>query len=273
VAKTPRKQIALAQNFLRSPSLVRRLLDASSIGPADVVYEIGAGRGILTAELGGIARKVIALEKDAALAGLLRERFSGVPNVEIVEADFLRYAVSERGYKIFANIPFNRTADIVRKILEASPASEDSYLIVQKEAAEKFAGIPAETRFSILAKPWFQIQILRPLRRTDFNPVPNVDPVMIRIKKRSPPLISPQDAELFRGLVCYCFAGWKKSLGRTLSLVFTYCQWKRLSRALRFRMEATPTELTFDQWLGLLDCLKLRVPRYKQTRLRLPSTN
>jgi 23S rRNA (adenine-N6)-dimethyltransferase len=271
MAKIQRKQIALGQNFLKSATLVCRLLSESSIGVSDAVLEIGAGRGVITAELARRARKVVALEKDPALVGLLRMRFSGVPNVEILEGDFLQYHISDGEYKIFANIPFNRTADIVRKILCASTAPNDAYLILQKEAAEKFSGSPAETQFSILAKPRFQIQIIRELRRTDFEPMPGVDSVLLRIQKRSPALVLPEDAALFQRLVCYGFAGWKRNLGKTLQYIFSYQQWKRLSKELHFPLSATPSELTFEQWLGLLDCLKRRVPGYKQMRLQIES--
>ena len=71
------RSVRLAQNFLRSRKLVERLVGESSIGPEDVVYEIGAGRGIITAELARRAGKVIAVEKDEVLAQRLRERFRG----------------------------------------------------------------------------------------------------------------------------------------------------------------------------------------------------
>jgi 16S rRNA A1518/A1519 N6-dimethyltransferase RsmA/KsgA/DIM1 with predicted DNA glycosylase/AP lyase activity len=68
MAKKSNKQIFLAQNFLRSSKLVRSLLDTSSIESCDIVYEIGPGRGIITAELAQIACKVMAIEKDPTLA-------------------------------------------------------------------------------------------------------------------------------------------------------------------------------------------------------------
>src|SRR5689334_5650487 len=116
-----RRQICLAQNFLRSPELVRRLVSISKIGRDDIVYDIGAGDGIITAVLANIARQVIAIEKDPALVRRLRERFRPLGNVEIVERDFLAYTFRNRrsegsDYKIFANIPFNLTAQLVRKI-------------------------------------------------------------------------------------------------------------------------------------------------------------
>ena len=90
------KGISLAQNFLRSPKLVRRLVGMSTIGPSDTVYEIGPGNGIITAALARVARQVIAIEKDPELVRRLRERFRQLDNVEIVEKDFLTYSFRNR---------------------------------------------------------------------------------------------------------------------------------------------------------------------------------
>src|SRR5690349_3074204 len=167
MAKKSNKRIFLAQNFLRSSEMVRSLLEISSIEPRDTVYEIGPGHGIITAELAQIAHKVIAIEKDPGLARQLCERFQDIDHVKIIARDFLRYHIDDREYKIFANIPYNITADVVRKILYAPLTPSEAYLIIQKEAAEKFSGKPTETQFSVLAKPLFDIQIVRELRRTD----------------------------------------------------------------------------------------------------------
>src|SRR5215217_618683 len=158
MAKKSNKRIALAQNFLRSSKIVRSLLASSSITSRDVVYEIGPGRGIITAELAQIARRVVAIEKDPSLARRLGERFQNVGNVQIIANDFLQYRIDDREYKLFANIPYNITADIVHKILYIAPMPSEAYLIMQKEAAEKFSGSPNETQFSVLVKPWFEVQ-------------------------------------------------------------------------------------------------------------------
>jgi 23S rRNA (adenine-N6)-dimethyltransferase len=104
MAKKPNKRITLAQNFLRSSKLVRQLVNSSSIGPVDTVYEIGPGRGIITAELARTAYKVIAIEHDPQLVRQLDEKFRHVHNVVIIENDFLQYPIQDREYKIFANI-------------------------------------------------------------------------------------------------------------------------------------------------------------------------
>lgn len=254
-------QICLAQNFLKSPKLVRRLVGMSTIGPSDTVYDIGAGQGIITAALASVARQVIAIEKDPELVRRLRERFRPFDNVEIVENDFLAYSFRTRQtltreYKIFANIPYNITAQVLRKILDERSKLSEGYLILQKEAAKKFSGSPRETLFSLLAKPFFEFQILAQLRRTDFWPMPNVDSVLLSIKRRTRPLIEKQDIAPYRDFVQYGFGRGKPNLRLAFKHVFTYKQWKRLSRDLHFPLNATPTELSFEQWLDVYYGLK-----------------
>ena len=268
MSKTASNRIALAQNFLKSSKLVRSLLSASSIISDDIVYEIGPGRGIITAELAQIARKVIAIEKDLALVGGLRRRFQDVENVEIIANDFLKHCIHDREYKIFANIPYNITADILRKILYMPPFPTEAYLVMQKEAAQKFSGSPFETQFSVLAKPLFDIRIIRELRKTDFEPVPRVDSVLLRIEKRPSPLVRKEEISLYRSFIRYGFGRWKHNLKLIFKPVFTYPQWKRLSKDLYFPLDATPSQLSFLQWLGLFECFKQRVPINKQGYLR-----
>lgn len=268
MAKKLPQQIALAQNFLKSAKLARLLLDASSITSFDTVYEIGPGRGTITAELARSARKVIAIEKDPVLVQRLYDRFQKIDNVQIIGADFLRYCIPDKEYKIFANIPYNITADIVRKILCVPPVPSEAYLIMQKEAAQKFSGRPKETLFSLLAKPSFDIQIVHELRRTDFTPAPGVDSVLLHIRKHSPPLIREGDISLYRCFVRLGFGSWKKNLKLTFKPIFTYEQWKRLSRDFRFPLDARPTELTFEQWLGLFHCFQQRVPAERRFYLK-----
>ncbi len=256
------------QHFLKSAALVRSLIGESTIGPGDIVYDIGAGRGAITAELARSARAVVAIEPDGRLVLGLRERFREAGNVRILQCDFLQYRIPDPGYKVFANIPYHITARIVRKILYESPQPCEAYLVMQAEAARKFAGaLPfGETQFSVLAKPYHTIQIQRELRRTDFEPVPAVDSVLLHIRKRAAPLISPAEAGLYREFVRFGFGAWKKNLKITYKRVFSYPQWKHLSRDLGFPLDAVPSQLSFEQWLGLFEGFKTRMARTGELR-------
>ena len=152
---------------------------------------------------------------------------------------------------MFANIPYNRTAQIVRKLLNERPGPCKAFLIMQKEAAKKFSGSTRESLFSILAKPFFEFEILCRLKRTDFYPMPNVDSVLLSIRRRTRPLIEAQDVARYRDFVQYGFGRWKPNLRLAFKHVFTYRQWKRLACDLDYPLNATATELSFEQWLGL----------------------
>lgn len=259
-----RKRIRLAQNFLRDPKLVESLVAASSIGPGDLVYEIGPGDGIITKALAQRAKQVVAIEKDPVLASRLVAQFRDQSNVRIIRADFLTCQIRAESYKVFSNIPFNITSDIVRKLLHNKEAPTEAYLIIQKEAAEKFAGTPRETEFSVLTKPWVEMNTIWEFQRTDFEPTPSVDVVLLHIKKRSLALVPVDSAELYRRFVIYGFGAWKKDLKIAYKKVFTYEQWKRLSRELSFPLRPIPTELSFEQWLGLFRGFEQLAPNDKK---------
>jgi 23S rRNA (adenine-N6)-dimethyltransferase len=252
-ANMVRKRIRLAQNFFRDRKLVASIVANSSVDKGDTVYEIGPGEGIITRELAERSGKVIAIEKDTMLAVRLRNKFRESDNVEIREGDFLRYRIKERKYKIFSNIPFNITAEVVKAILFGENPPEEAYLVVQKEAAGKFTGNPTETEVSVLAKPWFTLEVLREFRRTDFEPVPSVDVVFLHIVKREQPLVASVNERSYQKFVKFGFEAWKKDLKTAYKHVFTYEQWKRLSKNLSFPLKVTPAELKFEQWLGLFE--------------------
>src|SRR5262245_48893406 len=95
-----RKQIRLAQNFLTSEKLVRELVAKANIDRDDTVVEIGAGHGIITAELSRRAGRVIAIEKDSRLARALGARFRDQANVKVIECDFLQYRMPTDKFKV-----------------------------------------------------------------------------------------------------------------------------------------------------------------------------
>ena len=152
-----RQSVFYSQNFLKDPCLVASLLDSCSIEDEDVVYEIGPGKGIITQQLALRYKQVVAIEKDPRLAALLRQQFADRPNVTIYQGDFLHYHLPRQPYKVFANIPFNITTAIVTRLTTAELPPEDTYLTMQKEAAEMFLGKPHESLRTILLKPWFEI--------------------------------------------------------------------------------------------------------------------
>jgi len=249
-----RKSILYSQNFLKKPELVQHLLEKSSIGPNDTVYEIGPGRGIITEQLASRCKKVITIEKDQELFSKLKDRFYQNHKIEIRQGDFLKDRVPQGEYKVFSNIPFNITADIIRKLINTENVPEDIYLIVQKEAVKKFIGSPYASRESLTAlliKPWFEPKVVHNFKRNDFQPSPNVDTVLLQLQKRRRPLVENKNRQIYKDFLAYTFSQWQPTLKKSLRKIFTKEQFRRLAKDLNFNQSATPTEIKFDQWLGL----------------------
>jgi 23S rRNA (adenine-N6)-dimethyltransferase len=240
-----------SQNFLRDPQLVEQLLALSSIGHDDTVLEIGPGTGIITDRLARHCHRVIAIEKDRALAARLHCRYAADPHVAIHACDFLAFPLPEASYKVFANIPFGITSDIVAKLTSGSSPPQEACLIMQREAAEKFCGIPHESLSAVLLKPWFDLDILHHFRRADFHPIPRVDVVMLRLRKRGPPLIAAHERQLFRDFATYGFITRQPTLDRILQDILTHRQRHQVAKMLAIDLAATPSTIPFPQWLHL----------------------
>ena len=261
-----------SQNFLKSKNLVVKILELSSIGPQDLVLEIGSGKGIITEELVKRARKVIAIEKDKGLFFFLREKFKNNPKIKILNTDFLKFQLPKFPYKIFSNIPFFITGEIIKKITFVKSGEknflEEAYLIVQKEAAKKFVGQPYAKRnqmVSLFLKPWFELRTIYHFKKTDFYPIPKVNVVLMKIKKRGNPLIEEKQTQIYRDFIVYGFTHFKSNLKNTFKKIFTYEQFKRLSYNLKIEKSLLPTDLTFEQWLGLFECFLTKVDESKKS--------
>jgi 23S rRNA (adenine-N6)-dimethyltransferase len=257
VSADPRRSVRYSQNFLRDPRLVDFLLDAASIGPDDLVYEIGPGPGVITERLARRCRRVVAIEKDPALARQARTRFAGTPTVAIQEADFLDVRLPAARYKVFASIPFNITSAILAALTETPCPPEEAYLVMQREAAEKFAGEPRTLLGALLLKPWFEPAILHHFRRADFAPAPRVDVVMLRLRKRGPPLIAPADRQLYRDFVAHAYTDRRPLVRDTFAALFGPQRWRQARQAVEIAADAGPTALRFEEWLVLFHLFKL----------------
>src|SRR6266508_3156545 len=205
------------QNFLRDPALARTLVDRASLKDTDLVYEIGAGTGTITAALADHCRVVIANEIDGPLCAALRSRFAERPKVQVRCGDFRAGPLPTEPYKVFANPPFDITSEIIGRLVGATSPPQDIFLVAQREAAWRYRGVPDATLGSLLLKPFFAASIVHRFHRDDFVPAPSVEVVMFRLRKRGPPLIAPEDAQAYRDLVVSGFTAWKPTIGNALA--------------------------------------------------------
>jgi 16S rRNA A1518/A1519 N6-dimethyltransferase RsmA/KsgA/DIM1 with predicted DNA glycosylase/AP lyase activity len=257
-----------SQNFLRDPALVDHLVRGAGLRPTDLVYEVGPGRGIITARLAESCRHVLAVEKDPTLVRELRRRFKDTRNVEVQLGDVLANTLPAEPYRVFASVPFNITTAVVAKLTGGPNAPTSAHLILQKEAAERFAGAPRETLYSALLRPWWEPAITHNLSREDFVPIPEVDIVMLRLTKRGPPLIAAEDAQLYRDLVVYLFTRWQPSLRGALRGLLGPDLGGRVAASLGLGRDVTPAGVPFERWVALFHAFRLLAGPEARGRVR-----
>lgn len=231
---------AFAQHFLTDPWLVKTLLGHAAIAKHDVVYDIGAGSGVITSVLAGAAQKVVAVELDPRLAAKLRQNAGALKNVTVQEADATKITLPRTPYKVFANIPFHLSSQIVQHFCGAHNPPSAMYLIVQEQFARKL--LPDNKGFTnqlaLQLGPAFAVRIRRKLQPADFYPRPNVPTVFIEIIHRPTPLLTKPQQRRFMLLVKNAFAD-----PRTF--------WRLPLHTLGVSPIAAPSSLTLEQWLQL----------------------
>lgn len=183
---TVSNNIKVTQNFLTAGRLLERIIRRSSITKADTVIEIGTGRGQLTAVLSERCGYLYTIEIDRKLYEHSKTKLADKKNIKFICGDFLKYRLPRQGrYKVFANIPFNITTEIVMKLSEAYHPPSEMWLVMEKGAAKRFMGVPYETKSSRELNLKWHMEIVYYFRQEDFHPKPKVDTVLLHFKRKS----------------------------------------------------------------------------------------
>lgn len=262
------RKLSHSQNFIKSSKLVRDLLNLSNISSEDLVVEIGPGKGIITRELLHKAGRVIAIEKDSRLAQSIKA-LSPEGNLELVIDDFLTWELPSDAYKVFANIPFNLTTDIITKLTRTSMPPTNAYLVMQEAAAHRFVGMPFEknTQISILSAVNFDISIMRTIDRRNFEPIPNVNIAFVHFRKLTEPLISIQHQGEFRDFVVFGYNQWRPTVLEAFETVFSRKQRSILSTKHQLN-GLKPSDLDMHQWIELYEVYRQHVNDEKKSQVR-----
>jgi len=242
--------IKYSQNYLHNEALVKELIGKSNIGNNDVVYEIGAGKGIITQQLALSCKKVISFEYDSQLSTHLKHRFESNPNIEIINSDFLQYVFKDYLYcKFFSNIPFNITAELMMKVLELKGV-KDIYFIMQYEAFLKYAGSPyyRDCFKSLQYKPFYIMEILHEFSPTDFSPVPKARIILAHIYPRINTDICKREKDNYLDFLSFMFLENGSSFKDKSKRIFSYEQVKRISKDYSISLDSSLLDLTIQQW-------------------------
>jgi 23S rRNA (adenine-N6)-dimethyltransferase len=233
------RRSARGQHFLRSSALAAELVRAAGIRRGDLVYDLGAGTGVLTRALARAGADVIAVELDPALAADLRSRFE-----DVVEEDMLRVRFPRRPFRVVANLPFCDGTAILRRLLDPHEQLESADVILEWDVAKKRTAVWPSTQLGVEWGAWFELTLERRLPRCCFAPPPAVDAAVLRAVRRKEPLVRPDRSRDYHRFVTL---GFRDGLRALLSPR----QLKRAAAELGFAPDARPRDLDARQWAAL----------------------
>lgn len=231
--KTSFAKKSLGQNFLQSPQIREGILKEAGDIKAKNILEIGPGLGFLTTKLLKEGAQVTAIELDERAVEILNADFGNKPNFHLIHEDFLRWDLEKHfppgvAYSVIANIPYNITNPILRKITENTKNRPDyALLMVQKEVAEKICyaqkGGSKKHKTSVLS---IAVEIFAEARycftvdRTCFSPAPRVESAIMKLDFRAAPLVEDSLMRDFFTVVQAGFSERRKKLKNTLQNFF-----------------------------------------------------
>jgi 16S rRNA (adenine1518-N6/adenine1519-N6)-dimethyltransferase len=221
-ARGIRRSKRLGQSFLEDTNMIRRIAALIGDVATDSIVEIGAGLGVLTAEIASLTRKrLFAIEIDQRLVSILKERFSGLDRVVVVSQDILSCDLCSfsGGGKItvVGNIPYHISSPILFHLLEYRHVIESMVLMFQKEFAARITASPGTKEYGIptvFVSRYADIEDKLLVPRQCFYPRPKVDSMVLRIvmKGKQP---GPDDA-FFAKVVRASFSRRRKTLWNNL---------------------------------------------------------
>lgn len=218
----------LGQNFLINPTVCPRMAEQGNAQPGWGMIEIGAGIGVLTAELARRADKVVCIEIDSRLLPILDETLAEFDNIKIVNEDVLKVdlhkLISEEfpdmPVAVCANLPYYITSPIIMSLLESRLPISSLTVMVQKEAAQRICAQPGSREVgavSIAVRYYCEPKVLFQVSRGSFMPSPDVDSTVIRLDIRKEPAVAVDVEENFFKVVKAAFSQRRKTLSNTLS--------------------------------------------------------
>src|SRR5207247_9671375 len=145
---------------------------------------------------------VLAIEKDARLAGFLRAHF---PNqrLEVLNSDALKFdprsLFAHRTVKLLGNLPYNVSSVLLLRFLERPSPISLLLFMLQKEVAERLSASPSTHDYGALTlrvQLHHHVKYLRTVPATVFFPRPEVDSAVVRILPRAPRELPQHDDQV-----------------------------------------------------------------------------
>jgi len=214
----------LGQNFLIDSNILGVIERAAALQATDVVLEIGGGVGVLSEHLAARVAHVHVVEVDQRLRAALTDATAAHANVIVHWGDVMRIGLGSlqpAPGKVVANLPYGVAAGALLRTVAELPRVGTWVAMVQREVGERLAAAPGGGAYgvpSVLAQLACEVEVLRPIARSVFYPVPRVDSVLVRMRRRGARSEEAAVSPALRALVSGAFAHRRKTLAGSLVL-------------------------------------------------------
>lgn len=261
----PRKRFG--QHWLKSDQVLEQIIAAAELKATDRILEIGAGTGILTRRLLSEVAAVVSVEIDRDLCKKLVNKFRDLDNFLLLQGDFISLDLDKllqdfprfkNPHKVVANIPYNITGLILKKILGsiAQPAInnyEFIVLLIQKEVGERLVAVPGTKAYGALSvkiQYLASCELICDVPAKAFYPPPKVDSVVVKL---SPKIInqSVDNPKTLETLLKLGFANKRKMLRNNLKSLIDLDELNSLLEKLQINLQARAENLSVEDWINL----------------------
>lgn len=222
---SPRKK--LGQHFVIDGRLINRIVNSAELQPDDIVVEVGAGLGNLTAPLAEQVRHLYAIEIDPRLIAELQKEFQGNKKIEIVPGDALELDFTpwfqkwQRRMKVVANLPYEISTPMIFRFFQERQYFSLLVLMLQMEVARRIVASPGTKEYgplSIWSELYSHPQILFTVSPQAFFPPPRVESAVVKFEVLADADFEGMDEELLNSIVRAAFTYRRKTILNALKM-------------------------------------------------------
>jgi 16S rRNA (adenine1518-N6/adenine1519-N6)-dimethyltransferase len=249
----PRKRFG--QNFLNSPGVIRKIIEAIAPQRGDNMVEIGPGQAAITAPLLEVLDTLQVVEIDRDLIVGLKQRFS-TDRLIIHEGDALGFNFATLGadLRVAGNLPYNISTPLLFHLAAFASQVRDMHFMLQKEVVNRMVAEPGgkeRGRLSVMLQYRFRMERLFIVPPGAFTPAPKVDSAIVRLIPRPASELQARDEAIFSRVVATAFSQRRKMLRNTLRELFNEAALDKL----KIRPTARPEELSVEDYVRLSNAL------------------
>ena len=247
------------QNFLLDQNILNNIVKEADITKDTLVIEIGVGAAALTKTVAPNAYKVLGYEIDTTLKPILEDKLKEYNNIDIIYDDFLNRNVNEDikkyNYKklyVIANLPYYITTPIITKLIDDNVNVDKMVVMVQKEVGDRFNAKPDTKNYNSLTvflNYYFDINKLMDVSRKCFVPEPNVDSVIIELKRKETKY-NVKNEKIFFKLVRDAFTHKRKNLRNNLK-GYDLEKIENVLKEYNLDLNVRAEHLTIDQFINI----------------------